>query len=296
MKKIAHLFRCMLTIVSPKLNTYICYFVKFKRTLNLSHPKTLNEKILWLKFNTYWNNPLVKLCADKLSVRYYVKGCGLANILNPLLGVYNCAEEIDWEKLPNQFAIKYNVGCGKNIIVKDKTNLDIQFISKTMNEWFKSKDYLPYSEMQYKDVHPYILIEEYIAGPTKDTAPIDYKVYCFHGKAIYLMACCGRESQHATYYFFDSQWNLCRINKAGKMAPANFSMPKPAHLNNLLMAAERLSSPFPFVRADFYDSKDKIMFGELTFTPGGAMDQNLPHETDISLGNMIQLSQMRTNL
>ena len=52
-------FRTTLTRISPKLNTRVVYFVKFKKRINLKHPKTLDEKIQYLKFHDYYKNPLV---------------------------------------------------------------------------------------------------------------------------------------------------------------------------------------------------------------------------------------------
>lgn len=117
---IAEIFRRTLTRISPKLNTKVTYFFKFKKKLDLNNPKTLNDKILWLKFNTYWNNPLVKQCADKYKVRDYIKDKNCSEILNELIGVYDRVEEIQWDSLPKSFALKLNVGCGKNIIVSNK--------------------------------------------------------------------------------------------------------------------------------------------------------------------------------
>ena len=58
-------FKQVLTLISPRLNTEFIYFVKFKKRINLKIPKTLDEKIQWLKLNTYLHNPLVTQCADK---------------------------------------------------------------------------------------------------------------------------------------------------------------------------------------------------------------------------------------
>lgn len=40
----------------------------------------------------------------------------------------------------------------------------------------------------------------------------------------------------------------------------------------MLSAAARLSQPFSFVRVDLYDVEGRVYFGELTFTPGAALD------------------------
>lgn len=82
--KVAAIFRVTLTLISPKLSTKVLYRIKFGKKLDLNNPVTLNEKILWLKFNTYWNNPLIKQCSDKYQVREYIKRIGCGEILNDL--------------------------------------------------------------------------------------------------------------------------------------------------------------------------------------------------------------------
>jgi hypothetical protein len=89
-------------------------------TENIDNPKTLSEKLQWLKI--YDSTPLKAFCADKITVRDYCKEKLGIDLCIPLIKVYNKPEEIEWEKLPNQFVIKCNHGSEMNIIVKDKTN------------------------------------------------------------------------------------------------------------------------------------------------------------------------------
>ncbi|MGI5977067.1 MAG: ATP-grasp fold amidoligase family protein [Candidatus Limivicinus sp.] len=147
------------TYISPKLNTKIRYKQFFEKKLDLNNPKTLNEKILWLKLNRYMKDPLVIQCADKYRVREYVRKCGCGEILNDLIGVYNKVEEIPWEKLPNEFVLKWNFGCGMNIICTNKSLMDKDEVFKQMREWEKDKYWLTYSEMQYKYMPKKILCE-----------------------------------------------------------------------------------------------------------------------------------------
>ena len=196
---IADIFRSTLTRISPRLNTEIVYFFKFKRPINLKNPKTLDEKIQWLKLNTYLNNPLVKQCADKYKVRNYVKECGCEEILNELYGSYNTVDEIPWDKLPNSFVIKWNFGCGQNLIVKDKSKLIIEEAKQQLRNWYNLHNtyYLYYSEMQYQGIPPKLICEKLIE--TEDGGlPVDYKLYCFNGKAGSKICCnnnrCKRHS------------------------------------------------------------------------------------------------------
>ncbi len=285
-------FKRFLTRISPKLNTRVIFFFKFKKRINLKDPKMLDEKIQWLKFHDYYKNPLVTQCADKYAVREYVEQCGCGEILNRLYGVYDSVEDIPWDSLPNQFVLKWNFGCGQNLIVFDKVNLDIEGAKRKLNDWYKEKDlfYLTYSEIQYQGIPPKLVCEKLIE--TEDGGlPVDYKFYCFNGRADCVLVCSGRDEngEGASYFFFDKGWNLKRYNKAGKIAPADFTLPRPEGIERLFEYAEKLTKPFPFVRADFYLEKGKAIFGELTFTPLAGFDTNRLPETQLLFGDMVKI-------
>lgn len=53
--------------------------------------------------------------------------------------------------------------------------------------------------------------------------------------------------------------------------------------------AERLATGIPFVRVDFYDTEDSILFGEMTFYPGCGFEEFSPNEWDDTLGSWIDL-------
>jgi len=68
-------------------------------------------------------------------------------------------------------------------------------------------------------------------------------------------------------------------------------VPKPKNIELLFDYAEKLSTPFPFVRADFYLEKGKPLFGELTFTPHGGFDVNRLPETQLYFGELVNIQQ-----
>ena len=283
--------RMLLTDISPKLNTKYVYRRTFGKPIDLQNPTTLDEKIQWLKLNTYYNNQLVTDCADKYKVREYVEKCGCGEILNQLYGVYDSPEEINWDELPDKFVIKWNFGCGQNFICKDKSQYNEHEIKKMLGKWRKSHRtfYRNMSEMQYKTIEPKLICEKLIETETGEL-PKDYKLYCFNGIPDCALVCADRISAgHARYYFFDKDWNLKRYNKMGLEAPENFSLPRPANYEKLFEYAAVLSKPFPFVRADFYLEKGKITFGELTFTPSGGFDKGRLPSTQLLFGNMLRL-------
>ena len=283
------LFRNIMAIVSsfsPVLTSKIYYRTKIGKRLDLKNPQNFNEKLMWLKHNEYETNELIVKCADKYKVREYIKECGCEEILNELIGVYDSVNEIDFDKLPNSFVLKCNHAAGYNIICEDKNKLDWNKTKKQLNKWLKI-DYWKYvAEMQYKNIDKKIICEKFLES--KDGNAIeDYKIYCFNGKPEFCMVCVGRNLGKPTYYFMDINWKIMKINPAGLNVSDDFSLEKPKCIDKMYKYAEKLSKPFKFVRVDFYDYKDKPIFGELTFTPAGCVDKNYTEEALLKFGDLL---------
>lgn len=279
-------FYIALSYLSPRLNTKLLFLRKFGRFPELKNPVTLNEKLLKLKLEDYGRNELVRQCADKYRVRDYVKACGLGYCLNELLAVYDKTEEIDWDSLPQSFAMKWNFGCGYNIICGPKDKLDIAEAEKKLKKWGREPFWAYFSELQYRGVDKKIIAEEYI-GSAEGILPEDYKFYCFHGSAYCVMLCVGREEGWPRFYFFDREFRLMRINRDSAEAPADFSLPRPEGLEEAFRIADRLSRGFPFVRVDLYLTRQGVRFGEMTFTPAAALDNKRLPETDLLFGSLM---------
>ena len=285
--KAASWFYYTLSSISPNLTSRILYWRKFKRPLDLREPKTLNEKIIWLKLNQYNHNPLVTQCADKWRVREYVRSAGWGNILNESYGVWDSARCIPWERLPQAFVLKCNHGCGYNLICTDKKMLDIDGSTRRLEKWLRTDFWRYYAEVQYREIPKRIVCEKFLGDGER--LPRDYKVYCFHGRPQYILVCDGRENDRPRFYFFNADWRFCPITLDGLAVPADFSIDKPANLEEMLACSSDLSAPFPFVRVDFYDVDGKLIFGELTFTPAGGLDTRRLPETDIMFGELLKL-------
>ena len=258
---------CVATLISPKLNTKLHYRRAFKKKLDLNNPKTLNEKLLWLKLNKYMKDPLVIQCADKYAVRDYIKDCGCEEILNDLIAVYDSPEEIDWDALPEKFVLKWNFGAGMNIICDDKSKLDKEATLKQLKKWGKCKFWLHNSEMQYKYAPKKIICENYLKDDFREVLT-DFKVYSFHGEPQAILVMNDRGGQIKAE-FFDSNWNA--LESGSKYCKPKVSTERPVCFSQMLHVTRKLSKPFPFVRCDFYVVNDKLYFGELTFTPAGGL-------------------------
>jgi len=124
-------------VVSNEAMSKFYYKIVLHKKLNLDNPQTFNEKIQWMKLYYYPNNPLVVKGSDKYAVRAYIKEKGYGDRLVPILGVWDTAEDIDWDKLPDRFVLKCNHGCAYNIVVPDKSKFDKATVIKKLNEWLK---------------------------------------------------------------------------------------------------------------------------------------------------------------
>lgn len=265
--KIADKAVSFVTYVSPKINTQLRYKMAYGVFPDLNHPRTFSEKLCWLKLFRYMNDPLVIKCADKYRVREYLEEKGCNALLNELYCVYDSAEQIEWDTLPDQFVMKWNFGAGKNLICKDKGHYTADDVISLFREWGKDKCWLPYSEMQYKHISPKIVCEKYLQDDSHSNALPDYKVYCFHGEPLATLVMLDRNEQ-VKAVFFDQDWNALDNPKYNR---PNEKIEKPECFCQMMDSARILSKPFPFVRVDFYIVNGRLFFGELTFTPAGGI-------------------------
>ncbi|WP_058972954.1 ATP-grasp fold amidoligase family protein [Type-D symbiont of Plautia stali] len=289
MKMIKHTVKSALKFsanISPEFSAKAHYYIKFKKKLNLRNPTNFNEKIQWLKFNEY-KGDIYTLCADKYKVREYIisKGCG--EILNELYGVYDNPQAIDYDALPEKFAMKCNHGAGYNIICDNKSSLDVEKTNKKLNEWLKQDFSSHFVEPQYKKIERKILCEKFIENESGGF-PDDYKFYCFNGKPYAVMVCIGREKGTPKFYYFDMDWNPLPFEDTIELINDNQLPEMPEGFHKMKEYAFKLATDFKFVRADFYLLNGQVIFGELTFTPSAGLDVTL-QEADVILGGQLKL-------
>lgn len=244
------------------------YYYTFQKRLHLVQPRNFNEKLIWLSL--YWQHPLKTLCADKIKFReYVVNTCQLPeDLLVPILGTYQRAEDIDFTSLPEQFVLKCNHGCGYNLIVKDKATLNQKAAMETLNQWVNEDFRAAISELHYKAINPQVIYCEQFLTALGDESIVDYKIHCFNGKPDFVLVCYNRnEAQEAELATFSFDWKQLYY----VVDEETIDIVRPDSLDKMVEYARVLSQDFPFVRVDFYDVKGKPLLGELTFTPYGNM-------------------------
>ena len=265
----------------------VLYLYHVGKPLDLAHPKDLNEKVLWLKL--YSDTSRWSELADKYAVRGYVKECGLSEILNELYSVYHNPSDIDLSILPEKFVLKLNNGSGTVLIIDDKEKIYEDDVKDTFKEWMKIPFGLYSDELHYLQIPPVIIAEKYLSEYSSIShSPVDYKFFCIHGKAYFVMVCYDRiTGGHAEKVIYDLDWNF--RGECMRERVVDPRIPKPENFNEMVRIAEKLSSPFPFVRVDLYNINGKIIFGEMTFTPMAGWSKVMTQEILDELGDKIIL-------
>lgn len=157
----------------------LIYAAKTGHKFKLDKPRTFNEKIQWLKL--YDATELKTQLADKYLVREWIKSKIGKEYLIPLIGVWDSVEEIDIEKLPTKFCIKATHGCGWNIIVKNKNDIEWETVKEKLNYWLTlNYAFVNGLELQYLNIPHKIMVEEYIENDKGKL--FDYKIHCFSGE------------------------------------------------------------------------------------------------------------------
>ena len=262
--------------------------------LDLDNPRTFDEKIQWSKL--YDSTPIKTRLADKYLVRDWVAEKIGDKYLIPLLGVYDSFDEIDFEKLPKQFVIKCNHGCAYNIIVKDKSKLDLADVKAKLDKWMNENFAFSYGcELHYRDIKPKIIIEQFIENKKSGGDLYDYKFWCFGGKVYYIQFLSERNIDGLKMAFYNKNWEKQHFVYSHPLDKKNIE--KPSNLDEMIELAERLSKDFNHVRVDFYRLDDgTIYFGEMTFTSASGTCKWNDEKINRYFGKLFKLPKLAYNM
>lgn len=235
--------------------------------IDWNNPKDINEKMQWLA--TYSDTYLWSLCSDKYRVREFIKQRGLEHLTVKLYGVWNNADEIDYDSLPEKFVLKCNHDSGTCEIVDKSKGFDKNEINARLNNALKVRFGYINGETYYNRIKPCIIAEEFLESKncTFSTSLVDYKVWSFDGKPYCTWACHNRD-KHCTYVnVYDMNWQVHPEYSVftDHYRDGEGKVPKPLAFDEMMNAASILSKGFPEVRVDFYEVDGKLYFGELTF-------------------------------
>lgn len=289
MKKILEIKKLeyqVIKLIPTRMFLKMKFRMKMRKKLDLKHPKTFNEKLQWMKLydkkNEYIN------MVDKYEVKKYVSNLIGKKYIIPTLGIYEKFDDIDFEKLPNQFVIKCTHDSGGLVICRDKLELDMKIARKKINDRLKQNYFYIGREWPYKNVKPRIIVEKYLEEePNKQLK--DYKFFCFNGQVKYLYISEGLENHKtAQMMFFDCDFNISDIQRSDYKKFTRIPK-KPVNFELMKKYSEILSKGIPHVRVDWYEVRGKLYFGELTFYTCSGFVPFENEKYDFELGELIKI-------
>lgn len=271
-----------------------------KYNYNFNNPQTFNEKIRWLVSN---EKPKLKsILSDKILVKSYVSQKLGPNKTAEIYGIWDKFEEIQFEALPNSFALKANHGWKMNILVKNKRFIYKHYkdLNKLTKEWLKT-DFSNYSaEPQYKDIKRKLFAEYLRLETLEDNRyRCDFKVHCFNEEPKFIEICLPLNQEFIgtpdnpsfhDFQFYDCNWQLQPFSCVKQ--PIKIPQEEPPFLKEMLEYAKILSKGFSYVRIDFSPCKSDLHVVEMSFTPFAALVPFIPANYDLLLGKMIDISKI----
>ena len=276
----AHLARSVKLALLPILGGERIERLQLARKLgyvpNIRRPRSYNEKLLHRKF--YSPVPDSEFYADKWKSRDFVRERVGEQVLNEVYGAYREADAIDFDRLPEQFAIKMNNASKRNILVADKSKLDLDATRAQLRRWLAHAFGVVTSERFYLGMEPVIIIERYVPHD------VFYSLHLFHGKVRYTETHADPLSPRHWSNWYDNDWRMQPFIQGTQGGPA---LPRPRFLEEMIDAADRIGADFDYVRLDFYPEREaRILFSEITLVPAAGYSPFKPTEVDFELGKL----------
>ena len=130
--------------------------------------------------------------------------------------------EVDFCNLPNAFVLKPTHGSGDVVVVRDKTKADLEGIRKKIQDELDEFICSSAAELHYTRIPHRVVAEELLVNDDwslqYSSTLIDYKIWCFNGKAKYIWVCMNRfvhNKDGAEVMTYDRDWNAhpeyCRL-------------------------------------------------------------------------------------
>lgn len=275
---------CLVWVPTP-IYLKMYYYAVFRRPLDLTNPKTFNEKLQWLKIHDH--NPKYTELVDKFDVKGIVSTIIGEDYIIPTIGVWESPEEIDYSKLPKRFVLKTTHDSGGIRIINKEQGFDPKELEEFFSKRLKRNLYCITREWPYKNVRPKIIAEPYLEDPITHELR-DFKLFCFNGKVKCMKIDYDRFTYHRANYY-DAELNRISLQEIKYPSDDTRSIDLPQNYDLMKKFAEKISEGIRFARIDFYEIGAKIYFGEVTFFPASGFGEFNSFEWDKRLGEWLNL-------
>lgn len=247
--------------LSPWLYFKLMYFRYRRRFPNFKDPQDISEIVLSQMLSG-------EICrytefSDKLKVRKHFEEWGFGEYLPKLHGVWKSADDIDFDALPEAFALKTNHGWGCHYLCPDKSMLNAEEARERIRKAMRTQ--FGEVEKQYRDIEPLCYAEEHIPDLRGGGQPLDYKFMCCDGEIRCVLVCSERDAG-TRLAAYDLEWN--RLDWIWEHKRSTHEFERPKTFDRMKEIAGSIAKKFLQVRVDMYCLPDgKIYLGELTFSP-----------------------------
>ena len=119
-------------------------------------------------------------------------------------------------------------------------------------------------EWCYKHIRPIAFVEEFLESG--DEGIPDFKFHCSGGKVRFVHYIYDRASGNPKEIIVTPRGEVTGLQLMIEWERGEEFI-VPSQWLEMIRVAENLSKPFKYVRVDFFVAKDKVRFGELTFSP-----------------------------
>lgn len=264
------------------------YRVHTGMKLEWNNLRTYNEKLQWLKI--YERMERKRTLSDRFRVRNFVREKIGEKHLIPMLGNWDSFDDIDFEKLPNEFVLKCNHGRGWNSVVYDKGGLDLQELKEKFDSWMML-DYAFCSgfELNYRGIKPKIIAEQMLHSP-KGEGLKNYSVFVFGGEVKIIQVDIGRNA-YSRRNLYTRDWRYLPFGIGYPMA-GDIEINKPDCLDELILFAEILGEDLTHVQIKFLVIGKWIYFSEMVFSHGSGAEKFTSHDFALEMGSWINIPEL----
>lgn len=250
---------------------------KSGRWPRLRDPRGLNDKINWRILHDH--RALWDWTCDKLAAREHASRLSPGILLPEVLWSGTDVREIASLPIDGRWILKSNSSSRDVIIGQGRP--DVEDLAGQVAAWDDDFQDRALREYAYRHARRLVVMERWL-GAT-DEAPVDYKIYVFHGVAKYIQVHRNRFIGHRTSIFTPA-WE--RVDAGQSHIKADeITVERPERLDELLARAEQIAAPFDFLRVDLYETPDGVWFGETTPYSWSGTRPFWPEAFELELGS-----------
>jgi hypothetical protein len=198
--------------------------------------------------------------SDKELLKSYVKEVVGDRYNVATYTILRSKESVRLYDFPDQCVIKPTHSSGKLIIRLDGSSFNLNEIEN----WFDHNYYQHSREANYKSLQPKVIIEPLVFEQVNNDT---YNLFCVNG-AVRVIQVNKNPLTNRESIFLDAEWNDLGFTMMAKKLE---TLPQiPDNISVMTQLAEKLASPFSFIRVDLYSNGKECFVGELTNCDGGA--------------------------